>query len=76
MARKIVIHLDALVVIALAGAASVGFIAYQRHQYASLLQEFTQVKLGQFGLELETARLQALAARCPPPAAADAVRKP
>lgn len=76
MARKIVIHLDALVVMALAGAAAVGFIAYQRHEYASLLKEYTQVKLGQFGLEMETARLRALAARCPSQPAADPARKP
>ncbi|HET9404282.1 MAG TPA: hypothetical protein VFO57_06865 [Burkholderiales bacterium] len=59
MARKIELHLDALVAIALLIVAAVGFIAYQRHQYLDLLQDNIDRQWKQMALEFEVARLEA-----------------
>lgn len=63
MARKIELHVDALVVIGLLFVAAVGFIAYQRHQYTELLQDNVGRQMTQLSLELEVARLEALLKR-------------
>lgn len=39
MAKRIVLHIDALIVIVLIIVASFGFNLYQRYQYSDLLQE-------------------------------------
>jgi hypothetical protein len=44
VARKVVLHVDALVAIVVVFAASFGFNLYQRYQYASLLKEHTQLQ--------------------------------
>ena len=49
--RKFGLHLDALVILILLFAGSVGFNLYQRHQYQDLLKEhidlqFQSLKLG------------------------------
>lgn len=58
MARKVELHLDALIVIVLLFAAAVAFIVYQRHQYSSLLEENIGRQMTQLSLELEVARLR------------------
>lgn len=63
MARKFVLHLDALIVIGLLFVSAVGFIAYQRHQYSDLLRDNIGRQLKQLSLELEVARLEVLLKR-------------
>ena len=60
MARKVELHADALLAIALLIVAAAGFIAYQRHQYSDLLQDNVERQWKQMMLEFEVARLQAL----------------
>ena len=61
--RKFQLHLDALIVIVLLFVAAVGFIMFQRHQYARLAQENSDRQLAQVKLEYEIARLEALLKR-------------
>lgn len=73
MARKIVLHVDALIVIVLLFAAAVCFIAFQRYQYSLLLRDNVERQMKQLTLELEVARLEALLKRAAQPASGSAV---
>jgi hypothetical protein len=64
MARKIPLHLDALVAIGVVIVAAVGFIAYQRHQYLDLLEENLDRQVKQAKLEFQLARLEAIEKKC------------
>ena len=66
MARKVELHVDALVAIALLIVAAAGFIAYQRHHYSDLLQDNVERQWKQMMLEFEVARLQALLDKAAP----------
>ncbi len=63
MARKFELHLDALIVIGLLFVSAVGFIAYQRYQYSSLLKDNVGRQMKQLSLELEIERLEVLLKR-------------
>jgi hypothetical protein len=75
MVSKIELHIDALIVIVLLFVAAVGFIAFQRHQYALLAQENSDRQMQQLKLEFEVARLEALLKRATNPAVTAGPRK-
>jgi hypothetical protein len=58
MARKIELHMDAVVVIGALFVSAVCFIAFQRHQYSDLLQDNVERQMKQLSLEMEVARLE------------------
>jgi hypothetical protein len=60
MVKKVELHVDALIAIALLIVAAVAFIAYQRHQYLDLLGDNVERQWKQMHLESEVARLEAL----------------
>ena len=64
MARKVPLHLDALVAIGFLIAAAAAFIAYQRYQYLDLLQENLDRQVKQTQLEFQLARLEAIEKKC------------
>jgi hypothetical protein len=74
MAKKIELHVDALVVIVLMFVAAVGFIAYQRYQYSNLLQDNVERQWNQMMLESEVARLQSQLKKFMPEGAAPSGR--
>ena len=73
MVKKVELHIDALIAIALVIVAAVAFIAYQRHQYLDLLGDNMDRQWKMVHLESEVARLEALlkkAQAAQPPATA------
>ena len=58
MARKIELHMDAVIVIGILFLSAVCFIAFQRHQYSDLLQDNLERQMKQLSLEMEVARLE------------------
>lgn len=58
MKKKIGVHVDALVAIALVLVSAFGFIAWQRVEYSDLLQDNINRQWKQMLLETEVARLQ------------------
>jgi hypothetical protein len=75
MARKIELHMDALVVIGVLFVSAVSFIAFQRHQYSVLLQDNVERQMRQLSLEMEVARLEVQLKRAATPAMGEADRR-
>ena len=73
MARKIELHMDALIVIVVLFVSAVCFIAFQRYQYSDLLQDNVERQLKQLSLEMEVARLEVQLKRTVIPGAATVV---
>ncbi len=65
MIKKYELHLDALIVLALVFAAAIGFIAFQWHESSKLAQARVDLQLKVAILQLQNARLEALAKNCP-----------
>lgn len=63
--KKLELHFDAAVVIALVFAVAVGFIAFQWSQNSTLAQSNVDLQLKVVMLEVRQARLEAIEKECP-----------
>jgi len=64
--KKLALHLDAAIVIALVFLLAVGFIAFQWRQNSQLAQANIDLQLKATILELQQVRLEAEAKKCAP----------
>ncbi len=59
MVKKVEVHLDTLVILALVMVVTFSFMWYQRYQYRILMHEDIECRWNESELEFEVARLQA-----------------
>ena len=64
MKKQYTLHLDALLVITAVYLLAFGFIAYQRYQYADLLEEHVQLQWKAQDMEVNVHYLSGMLQRC------------